>query len=374
MDNSNLTRLNDWLHTHGCDGALLSNPFTLTWLTGYAAPIESGPDPFLGAPALAWVHNNHVTVIASDAEAPALRAAGIDVQEYAGYTVDQPLACATRMTAALRAVLGNAASLSSPVAIEEHALSATLLRAAQAALPQARWIPSDDALAALRAVKSAAEIAKIRAALALCDLAQRHVRETLRAGITELDLWASLHAAVENAAGGRVPMLADLASGLRCADIGGPPTSRVLQPGDGVIFDFVPRLDGIWGDCCDTLYVGAPSAELKKLRQVSLDALRKGTAAVRPGVRACDLDALLRQHVRDAGYEPYPHHSGHGIGAAYHEAPRIVPYDTTVLEAGMVIALEPGVYVPGLGGARVEDVVLVTHDGCEVLTQHLIGR
>jgi len=371
MNDLNLTRLHDWLHAHGCAGALLSSPFTLTWLTGYAPPIEFGPDPFLGGPALAWVHDGRVTVIASDAEAPALRAAGVDVREYAGYTVDQPLACATRMAAEVRAALSDVVHLSGAVAVEENALSATLLHAAHAALPQARWAPSDDALAALRAVKTDAEVARIRAALALCDAAQRHVRETLRAGITELDLWASMRAAVENAAGGRVPMLADLASGLRCADIGGPPTARVLQPGDGVIFDFVPRLDGVWGDCCDTLFVGEPSPELRRLRQVSLDALRAGVAAVRPGVRAGDLDALLRRSVRDTGYEPYPHHSGHGIGAAYHEAPRIVPGDSTILQAGMVIALEPGVYVPGLGGARVEDVVLVTHDGCEVLTQHL---
>ena len=372
MNIENLARLNDWLRAHDYDGALLANPFMLTWLTGYAPPIETGPDPFAGGPALVWVHGGEIAVVASDAEAPTLRALGVNVQEYVGYTIQEPLTCAERRAAALSEMLGSAKKIDGRIAIEANALTARLLLQVQAALPNARLLPADGALASLRAIKTADEIGKLRASLALCDLAQAHVREHLRAGITELDVWASLRAVVETAAGGRMPMLADLVSGLRCAEVGGPPSLRILEAGDGLLFDFVPRLDGYWGDCCATLFVGEPTAELKRLRQVSHEALRRGIDAVRPGVRACDLDSLLRQHVRDAGFEPYPHHSGHGIGTSYHEAPRIVPYETMPLEAGMVIALEPGVYVPGLGGARMEDIVLVTRDGCEVLTHHLL--
>ena len=372
MNTENLARLNDWLRAHDYDGALLANPFTLTWLTGYAPPIETGPDPFSGGPALVWVRAGEISVVASDAEASALRALGVTVQEYVGYTIQEPLTCAERMATALSEMLGGTGKVTGRIAIEFNALTASLLLQLQASLPNAHLLLADGALAPLRAIKTADEIGKLRASLALCDLAQAHVREYLRAGMTELDVWASLRAVVETAAGGRVPMLADLISGLRCAEIGGPPNLRELKNGDGVIFDFVPRLDGYWGDCCATLFVGEPTAELKRLRQVSHEALRRGIDAVRPGVRACDLDTLLRQHVRNAGFEPYPHHSGHGIGTSYHEAPRIVPHETMPLEAGMVIALEPGVYVPGLGGARMEDIVLVTHDGCEVLTHHLL--
>ena len=377
MNTENPTRLNDWLRAHDYEGALLANPFTLTWLTGYASPIETGPDPFAGGPALAWVHGGELSVVASDAEAPTLRALGVTVQEYAGYTLEQPLACADRMATALRDLLGHATKITGRIAIETNKLTTSQLLSLQAALPHAHLVPADDAIGPLRAIKTADEIGKLRAALALCDLAQNHVRQHLRAGMTELDLWASTRAVVETAAGGRTPILTDLVSGLRCAEVGGPPNLRVLQNGDGVIFDFVPRLNGYWGDCCATLFVGEPAveptAELQRLRQVSHEALRRVIDAVRPGVRACDLDAMARQHIRDAGFEPHPHHTGHGLGASYHETPRIVPYETMPLEAGMMIALEPGVYVPGLGGARMEDIVLVTHAGCEVLTRHLMN-
>jgi Xaa-Pro aminopeptidase len=117
--------------------------------------------------------------------------------------------------------------------------------------------------------------------------------------------------------------------------------------------------------------VGEPAAELRKIRGIVRGTLRRGTDAVRPGVIAKDLDSLMRNAIRDAGYEPYPHHSGHGLGVSFHEEPRIVPYNERTLEPGMIVALEPGIYLPGVGGVRLEDVVLVTADGCEVLTRHL---
>ncbi len=368
---TSLERFTQLLGSRALDGALVSNPSTLTWLTGYATPIDTGPDPFLGGPALAWIHDETIIAIASDAEAPALRALGVEVIEYAGYTVSEPLDVAQRMAQALRSAMTASGVTRAVIAVEARTLPDALSAAAREALPRVRWAPADDDITALRAVKTDAEIAKIRAALALCDTAQAYVRAALRPGMTELDLWALMRAHVESAAGTRLPMLADLVSGVRTAEIGGPPSARVLQAGDAVLFDFVPRLNGYWGDCCATWFVGESSAALKRMRQVSHDALRYGIDAVKPGLRARDLNALIRVQVQDAGYEPYPHHTGHGVGAAYHEAPRIVPYESMMLEAGMVIALEPGVYVPGVGGARMEDVLLVTHDGCEVLTRHL---
>ena len=94
--------------------------------------------------------------------------------------------------------------------------------------------------------------------------------------------------------------------------------------------------------------------------------------AVRPGLSARELDGLMRTAVADAGFPPYPHHSGHGIGVCAHEEPRIVPYNDMLLEPDMVVALEPAAYVPGVGGVRLENVILVTETGCDLLTRHLV--
>ncbi|MCX6064760.1 MAG: M24 family metallopeptidase [Chloroflexi bacterium] len=144
-----------------------------------------------------------------------------------------------------------------------------------------------------------------------------------------------------------------------------------MSAGDAVIADIVPRLNGYWGDNAGTHFASEPSPDLKKMYQIVLNTLKKGIAAIKPGVLACDLDKMLRNAIQDEGYAPYPHHSGHGLGTSYHEEPRIVPYNQMKIQPGMVIAIEPGIYVPGTGGVRLEDVVLVTQDGCEVLTKHL---
>jgi Xaa-Pro aminopeptidase len=100
------------------------------------------------------------------------------------------------------------------------------------------------------------------------------------------------------------------------------------------------------------------------------EALEFAISLVRPGAVAKEIDAQVRQFIADAGYPVYPHHTGHGVGVSGHEAPRIVPYSQEILEEGMVILLEPGIYLPGETGVRLEDALLVTSDGAEVLTRH----
>lgn len=119
-----------------------------------------------------------------------------------------------------------------------------------------------------------------------------------------------------------------------------------------------------------TYYAGEPTAEQVKLHKTCADALEFAISLVRPGVVAKAIDQKVRQFMEAAGYAIYPHHTGHGVGVTGHEEPRIVPYNDIPLEAGMVIMLEPGAYFPGHFGARLEDAMLVTADGAEVLTKH----
>jgi Xaa-Pro dipeptidase len=371
MNQEALARLNDMLRGRGADAALLSSPWTITWLTGYVPPIQTGPSPFDGGPVLAWWSGGGLTLIVSDGEVDAARRTGVTAAEYAGYTIDTPLDVVERECTALRELTGGWTGRGSRVAVETRFLTAPLLEAAREALSSAVLDPVDGILEPLRAVKTQDEIARMRAVLALCDLAQAEVKARIRPGITEIMLWGELKTSLERRAGARLPVLADLVAGARTGDIGGPPGSYVLREGDPVMADIVPRLDGYWGDICGGHFVGEPSPEMAKLWAVVREVLSRGTDAVRPGVVAKDLDNLMRTAIRDAGYEPYPHHSGHGLGTSFHEEPRIVPYNDMVLEPGMILALEPGIYLPGIGGVRLEDVVLVTPDGCEVLTRHL---
>ncbi|HEX7973714.1 MAG TPA: Xaa-Pro peptidase family protein [Anaerolineales bacterium] len=372
MNLENLERFNAWLQAEKLEAALLSNPATLTWLTGYAPPIQTGPSPFEGGPALAWARAGELTVIASDAEAGAVAGAGAPVQDYVSYTIAEPLRGAQNQAAALRRLLEG--SPADRVGVEYNTLPASFLPGLHQALPEASFRPVDGAFDRLRAVKTAGEVSRIRAALRLCDLAQGFVRDSLQPGLAEIELWGLLKARLELEAGGRLPVLADLVGGLRTAEVGGLPGAYRLQAGDPVIADIVPRLDGYWGDNAGTHFLGHPQPELKKIYAIVRDALRRGVDAVRPGVLACDLDAMLREQVQAAGYAPYPHHSGHGLGASFHEEPRLVPDNDLPLETGMVVAIEPGIYVPGLGGVRLEDVVLVQPGGCELLTTHLVDE
>jgi Xaa-Pro aminopeptidase len=371
MNEHAVDQLRRFLRRQRLDAALLSGPATITWLTGYAPPIQTGPSPFEAGPALCWATPGSVQLLVSNLESGVAAGSGAEVVEYVGYTIDEPLANTAHMTAAMASMLGASGALSGRVGIELDSLTVPLLSAFSALMPHVSLQPMDGALESERAVKSPEELAKIRAAVQACDSAQAYARRLARAGMSEIALWGALKAELEVALGTRLAVLVDLVGGNRTAEIGGLPGGYVLQEGDPLILDFVPRVDGYWGDSTETHSIGDRPPELARMYSVVHDALRRGVDAVRPGRKANELDAAMRAAIRDQGYEVYPHHSGHGLGASYHEEPRIVPYNSRSLEAGMVIALEPGIYVPGVGGVRLEHVVVVTQGGCDVLTTHL---
>jgi Xaa-Pro dipeptidase len=337
----------------GADVVVLSDPFSVTWLTGFAPDALWGPSPFAASP-VAVVEPGRVRLLVSSDEEEAAAATGCEVLAYEGFTTGR-LDPHGNQAELLRGL-----GLRGSVAVEAHAL----------ALALARCLPDDvrDAGAALRrvrAVKTPWQLERIRAAIGICDAGQAAARELARPGISELDLQAGIQAAMERAAGERLPLLDDLVSGPRTADVGGYPSSRVLADGDLVLVDLVPRLDGFFGDSCSTLALGEPPAGAAELHAAAVAALERGLAALRPGLVAGELDALVREGL------DYPHHTGHGLGAAAHEEPRIVPGGETVLEAGMVVALEPGGY-PGPFGVRVEHVAVVTESGSERLSGHAL--
>jgi Xaa-Pro dipeptidase len=161
-----------------------------------------------------------------------------------------------------------------------------------------------------------------------------------------------------------------VASGPNAASPHHEPGDRVLEAGDAVVIDFGGSLDGYCSDTTRTFVVGEPSDELVRVHGVVADAQAAGRAAVRPGVTAESVDRAARRAIEDAGYgEYFVHRLGHGIGLDVHEDPYLVDGNGQTLEPGMAFSIEPGIYLPGRLGVRIEDICLCTEDGVETLNE-----
>jgi Xaa-Pro aminopeptidase len=333
---------------------------TVTWLTGLVTDIEVGPSPFSAPPLVVLDPDGSVLAIASEDEAPGA-AADVETSTFPGFAVEYVERPSLAAAAALDVLAG-----AKELAVELDSLPGRLAMAL--AEKGVRLVDVGAALRFARAVKDPDEIQAVRAAVRVADAGQAAARAAALAGATELGVWASSRSAMEEVAGGRVPLLADLVSGERTAEVGGPPGPRMLRAGDAVLVDLVPRLGGYWADSCSTVAVGEAGRELRRAHEAALVGLQRAVELCKPGTSAAKIDAAARGTVESAGGS-YPHHTGHGIGVAFHEEPRVIPHSERVLDEGMILALEPGSYGEAFG-VRVEQAVLVTAAGPEILSDH----
>ena len=163
-----------------------------------------------------------------------------------------------------------------------------------------------------------------------------------------------------------------VASGENSAYPHSRPTNRRIRDGGPVTLDYVVSYNGYYGDLTRTIFIGDPSKELKKVDNVVKEALELGIEAAKEGVRASEVDKVVRDHISREGYGKYFIHStGHGVGLEIHEPPRLSRVDETVLKEGMIVTIEPGIYIKGLGGVRIEEDILIEKHGCKVLSSKL---
>ncbi|MDB5057495.1 MAG: hypothetical protein JWO59_967, partial [Chloroflexi bacterium] len=374
--NERVTRAAAALRAHGLDAAVLSSPHNVCYVSGYEVPIEAGPSAFAGGPDLALLDaDGHVTLIVPDLEAGAA-AAGAQVDaivSYAAFGYQERYDQAANEWAELRRVLLESGITSGTLGVEPTFLPASLDRAIREDFAAVRFADATPALAGARLVKTAEEVARLRRAVDLTSVGQNAARRHLTPGMTEIALFTRVRGAMEEAAGHRLAIAGDLVAGTdRTANAGGWPSDRTISEGSLVIVDLAPRLDGYWGDSCNSLCAGEPTAEFRRMIQATTEALAKGIEAARPGLQAAELDAICRRHVESYGYA-YAHHSGHALGTTVHEDPRLVPYEPMPLQPGMVLALEPAAYIQGVGGVRTEHVILITETGAEVLSSFAHG-
>jgi len=221
----------------------------------------------------------------------------------------------------------------------------------------------------LRMVKESDELELIKAAVRLGATLFERALEVLRPGIKEAQVAAEMEYAARRAGAEEMSFPTIIASGARSALPHGRATDQAIAAGGFVVCDFGVILAGYCSDQTRTVWVGAKSEEACYAYQSVREAQQTAIAAVRPGTTVGEVDAAARKVLRKAGLGRYfTHSTGHGVGLEIHEAPKVAAGQTEILRPGMVITIEPGVYFPGKWGVRIEDMVAVTEDGCEVLT------
>jgi Xaa-Pro aminopeptidase len=233
--------------------------------------------------------------------------------------------------------------------------------------------PTEKVIEEARLIKDAAEVATLRDAAARLTSVAASVFAATRAGASERAVAAAIESAIRDAGYERLAFDTIVASGPHGALPHHRAGDRLLEPGDLVVLDFGGVLDGYCCDLTRTVSIGPPSSEARRLYTAVYDAQQAAIAAIRPGVESTAVDAAARDLLGARGLgDAFGHGTGHGLGLDIHEEPRITRPRTDVesipLLPGMVFTIEPGAYVPGFGGVRIEDDVLVTETGCEVLT------
>lgn len=221
----------------------------------------------------------------------------------------------------------------------------------------------------LRMVKTEDELAILKKAAKIADDAFSHICTFIRPGITELDVSTELELFMRKQGATSSSFSIIVASGLRGALPHGVASNKVIESGDLVTLDFGALYEGYISDLTRTVAVGEPSEKLKEIYAVTLEAQELALKGIKPGMTGIEADAIARDYIKSKGYgEAFGHSTGHGIGMEVHEAPGLSFRSDTILEPNMVVTVEPGIYLPGVGGVRIEDDIIITQVGNERLT------
>ncbi|MFZ5688142.1 MAG: M24 family metallopeptidase [Bacillota bacterium] len=229
--------------------------------------------------------------------------------------------------------------------------------------------PQNGLVERLRQVKDLEEISFLKKAVEISDYAFQQVLPLIRPGVLEKDLAAEIEFIMRKRGSGKAAFDTIVASGPRGALPHGIASNKLIVQGEMVLMDFGAVFAGYHSDISRTVVVGKPTEQQQFIYGLVLKAQREALSALRSGLSGAEIDSIARRIITDAGYGEYWGHSlGHGVGLSIHEEPRLSALSNTVLQAGMVVTVEPGIYLPGWGGVRIEDMVIVGVEDCEVLT------
>ncbi len=345
-------RLRDRFPDAGIDALLVTRLPNVTYLTGFtgsAGMLLVGPDE------LVFVTDGRYAEQAADQ----LADAGVTVR------------IEVRVTqSAQREAMSAAARGYRRLGLEAHGVTWAQQRAFEAEwFPGVDLIPTEHLVEDLRRVKEPAEVARIQAACAIGDEALAAALPMLAEKPTERDFALRLEFEMRARGATRTSFDPIVASGPNGAKPHARPSSRSIEPGEPVVLDFGCVVDGYCSDMTRTVSVGDPGTDAWRVYEVVRTAQQAGRDAVRAGAECAAVDRACRVVIEEAGWgDAFVHGTGHGVGLEIHEAPRVAATARDTLATGYVVTVEPGVYLPGVGGVRIEDTVAVTGDGAGVLT------
>ncbi len=228
----------------------------------------------------------------------------------------------------------------------------------------------DGLVESLRMIKEPGEIELISRAAEISDKAFQHIEETIRAGMSEREVAWEIERFMRESGSQAIPFDIIVASGPNSALPHAKPSERIIQKGEPVLFDFGARVDGYGSDLSRTICLGTPDDTFKKVYDVVLGAQLAALAIIKEGMTGEQSDSMARTVIKEAGYgEAFGHALGHGVGLAAHELPRLGPYSAEALARDMVFTVEPGVYLPGWGGVRIEDLVVMEGGQVRVISK-----
>lgn len=351
-------RLAQAMHSAGFDAFAANAGPTLTYLTGLHFHLSERP--VIG---IFTAHNPPILFLP---ELEALKTQSLSFELESNTYGEDPETWMQGLASALKKLKRE----TTRIAIEPRRLRVLELRLLEAALPAAELISAEELVASLRMRKDNQEVNALRQAVRVAQTALRAFVPLIQPGKTERQLASELTAQLlECGADPELPFSPILASGPNSANPHAVPSHRPLQPGDLLIVDWGAFVDGYCSDLTRTFSMGEPSPELAGIAQVVAEANAAARELAAPGIPAGELDRAARQVIEQSGYGPYfTHRTGHGLGMESHEGPYIRQGNPGLLEPGMTFTIEPGIYLPGQAGVRIEDNIVITDSGAESLS------
>lgn len=330
----------------GIDGLLITSGYNRRYMTGFTG--SSGVVLISGENAQFITDFRYV-------EQAAKQCQGFEIVKHTG-TIPEEVAAQAKKLGITK------------LGFEQEHLSYSSFKSYEKAV-EAELVPVSGAIEKLRLIKTEGEIKILKEAADIADAAFKHILDFIRPGKTELEVSNELEFFMRKAGAASSSFDIIVASGYRSALPHGVASEKIIEKGDFVTLDFGAYYKGFVSDITRTVAVGEPEAKLKEIYDIVLEAQLRGMAGIKPGMTGKEADALTRNFITEKGYgEYFGHSTGHGIGLEVHEGPALSVKSDIILEPGMVVTVEPGIYIPGLGGVRIEDDTLITLDHNETLT------